>query len=371
MLFDLVESYINLRFIAYSMLFSENNSINRMRSTIIENDEFFYSLSNLDLNYNELIKLLINDNLDENDYNSIEAIYFEDKKNYKVELLNKEPTELLNIENKIAIVYYILHHNEKIFEWMNSGKCNYLVSGFEIGEIEIQRFKDFNIKELLDYAEKYYSKRPLHKPGNEIKESIYSKMVKLCMFQVPQYFNHHVLIINEFLSKLMIEKNSAYTSRNYNLVNALESLVQSPKPSDLYTYYINLSEKPYITAITVINFFNRRYRKYKIRYSYDKFYQFYNEFGIQNLVFSESFQNQLFGNQRKEKKIISLSCFDFNLSECVLISENMLRIWSDCISILMDVELHQMMKKILNYKNTPNENRIKNQWIIYKCLIIQ
>lgn len=134
------------------------------------------------------------------------------------------------------------------------------------------------------------------------------------MFQVPQYFNNQVLTINEFLNKTELPSTLS-NSGNINLIHALESLVKAPKPLDLYVYYCSVSNKPYTTAISVINYFNRRYRRYKIRYSYEKFYQFYNEFGIQNLVFSESFQNQFFGIQRKEKKIISLSCFDFNLSE--------------------------------------------------------
>jgi len=37
----------------------------------------------------------------------------------------------------------------------------------------------------------------------------------------------------------------------------------------------------------------------------------------------------------------------------------------------MDVELHQTMKKMLHFKGTSAEELIKNEWIIYKCLIIQ
>jgi len=186
--------------------------------------------------------------------------------------------------------------------------------GFEIAEIEIQRFKDFNLKELLDYTEKYYSERALFKPGVKIKESIHSKMIKLCMFQMPQYFTNEVLIINEFLKKSGGIINLNYPEK-YNLKAALEALIENPASPEIHTYHVSLSQKPYTSAITVINFFNRRYRRYKIRYSYDKFYQLYSDFDIHNLVFSESFQNQLFGNQRKEKKIMSLSCFNFNLTD--------------------------------------------------------
>jgi hypothetical protein len=75
----------------------------------------------------------------------------------------------------------------------------------------------------------------------------------------------------------------------------------------MITYYQWLTEKPYVTAITVIRFFGRRYRRFKIRYSFDEFFKSYQDYGVCNILFSESFHNQLFGNLKKQKKMSSLS----------------------------------------------------------------
>lgn len=169
------------------------------------------------------------------------------------------------------------------------------------------------------------------------------------MFQVPQYFNNQVLIINEFLKRNEDEKYVKLLNR-YSLTSALEALNQNSSSEELQAYHLSLSEKPYVTAITVIRFFGRRYRRFKIRYSFDEFFNFYQDYGVHNLLFSESFHNQLFGNLKKEKKVTSLSCFNFNLSECVLNSETLIRIWCDCIGVLLDVEYHQTLKKMLQFE---------------------
>lgn len=64
-LFNLVENYIRLRFLAYEKLFGESTSQNEKKRIVMDHDEFFLSLSGLDLTYDELTKLLINDNSDE------------------------------------------------------------------------------------------------------------------------------------------------------------------------------------------------------------------------------------------------------------------------------------------------------------------
>ena len=223
---------------------------------------------------------------------------------------------------------------------------------------------------MLDYTEKYYSKQPINSAGSEIKESIYSKLLKLCVFQVPQYFNSQVLIINEFL-KSNEDKKYVRLSNKISLTSALECLTDNNSLDELHAYHLSLSEKPYVTAITVIRFFGRRYRRFRIRYNFDEFFNKYQEFGVYNLLFSEHFHNQLFGNLKKEKKITSLSCFNFNLTDCVLTSETLLRMWWDCIGIIMDVEYHQTLKRTMQYKNEEAESLLRNEWVLYKCVIIQ
>ena len=144
-LFSLVENYIKLRFQAYIRLFGKSHSSHEKKKIMMEHDEFFLSLKDLDLSYDELLKLIINDNSDEDsEENKIDSTDFEEKRDIRVEESKYTMSEELGIENKIAIIYYILHHNEMIFEWIETHKVDYLVSGFEICEIEIQRFKDFN-----------------------------------------------------------------------------------------------------------------------------------------------------------------------------------------------------------------------------------
>lgn len=151
-----------------------------------------------------------------------------------------------------------------------------------------------------------YSKQTIISAGSDIKESIYSKILKLCVFQVPQYFNSQVLIINEFLKS---NKNRKYIrlGNKISLSSALESLTDNNNLDELHSYHLSLSEKPYVTAITVIRFFGRRYRRFRIQYNFDEFFNNYQEYGVYNLLFSENFHNQLFGNLKKEKKITSLS----------------------------------------------------------------
>jgi hypothetical protein len=283
-------------------------------------------LSSLDLTYDELTKILVDDSEDETEENI----------DIRVDQLENS-----SWTSQIAIIYYVLHHNEVLFHWMKIQKPNAFFGDVEVQEIEIQRFKDFNLKELLDYVEKHYSKVAIKSTTDDLKESIYSKMIKLCTFQVPQYFNTQVLLITEFL-KNSDDKKLVRLTNKYNLKSALESLLDdkinslddhdvlfSSRSEQLHAYHISLSEKPYKTAISVIRFLGFRYRRFKIRYDYEEFFKNYEEYGVYNILFSDSFHNQLFGNLRKEKHLTSLSCFNFNLSECVLKSETLLRIWCD------------------------------------------
>ena len=150
--------------------------------------------------------------------------------------------------------------------------------------------------------------------------------MKLCTFQVPQYFNTQVLLITEFLKKNSDQK-LIRASKKINLKVALESIIEDETSNQIYVYHKNLSECPYTTAIKVIRFFGRKYRRFKIRYNYEAFFNAYQDYGVFHILFSESFHNQLFGNLKKEKKLTSLSCFNFNLSECVLKNERLIRIW--------------------------------------------
>ena len=358
-LFNLVVNFINLRFLAYLKLFGESSSQNDKKRILNDSDGFYMSLSGLDLTYDDLTKLLINENEDEEVESYHPDIDDDTEAQMDIEIAQSKDVDELCIENKIAIIFYILHHNEMIFEWMECNKGDFLASGFDISEIEIQRFKDFNIKQLLDYVEEKYSREPIENSNNEVKESIYSKMLKLCMFQVPQYFNNQVLMINHWSKNGSQDVQNRYIklSAKYSLTCALEALNQDSESLQINTYYQSLSEKPYVTAITVIRFFGRRYRRFKIRYSFDEFFHFYQDYGVYNILFSESFHNQLFGNLKKQKRITSLSWFNFNLSEWVLNNEPLLGIWCDWIGILLDVEYHQTLKKMKQFEfNSDSSN---------------
>jgi hypothetical protein len=152
-LFGLVENYIKLRFLVYQKLFRDQTSQNEKRRVLQDSEGLYSSLSGLDLTYYELAKLLINENEDE-EQKAVGANRDDDVdgKNDIVVVQNNDVEELF-IENKIAIIYYVLHHNEMVFEYMEGTKGDYLAKGFEVAEIEIQRFKDLNLKELLNYAE--------------------------------------------------------------------------------------------------------------------------------------------------------------------------------------------------------------------------
>ncbi|CAI2378030.1 unnamed protein product [Moneuplotes crassus] len=373
-LFSMIESYIDLRFIAYKKLFGENaNEIseNTRKNIFTANEDLFTCLHGLDLSYDELTKLLIDDNEDEDIDGNINSEELENKNDIGVDQLENS-----SWTSKIAIIYYILHHNEIQMKWIKTEKSNAFFGGVEVNEIEIQRFKELNIREILDFTEKHYSKVPLES-SKEIKESIYSKILKLCTFQVPQYFSTQVLLITEFLKKNE-DKKLVRLSRRTDLQSALESLILDENSSQIYVYNLHLSERPSSTAIKVIRFFGRRYRRFKIRYDYEAFFNFYQDYGVFHILFSESFQNQLFGNLKKEKKLTSLSCFNFNLSECVLKNERLIRIWCDCITVLLGVEYHQTLKKISQFEGHKDDIRmsqsitvLQNEWTLYKCLIIQ
>lgn len=320
----MIETYIDLRFIAYKKLFGENvNEIseNNRKNIFSANDEFFTCLHGLDLTYDELTKLLIDDNEDE-EIDAANSEEFENKNDIGVDQLENS-----SWTSKIAIIYYILHHNEILMKWIKTKKSNSYFGGVEVNEIEIQRLKDLNLRQILDFTEKHYSSVPLES-SKEFKESIYSKVLKLCTFQVPQYFNTQVLLITEFLKKDE-DKKLIRMKRRTDLQGALESLIEDPNSSQIYVYNLHLAERPSSTAIKVIRFFGRRYRRSKIRYNYESFYNSYQDYGVFHILFSESFHNQLFGNLKKDKKLTSLSCFNFNLSDCVLKSERLIRIWCD------------------------------------------
>ena len=260
---------------------------------------------------------------------------------------------------------------------MKSQKPNSFFDGVEVYEIEIQRFKDLNLKQVLDFTEKNYSNKPLDNNNSEYKESIHSKLLKLWSFQVPQYFNTQVLLITEFLKK-DDDKKLVRLDKKHNLESALESLITDENSNRLNIYHSNLAEKPYTTAIKVIRFFGRRYRRFKIRYDYEAFFNTYQDYGVFNILFSESFHNQLFGNLKKEKKLTSLSWFNFNLSEWVLKNEKLIRVWWDWISILLDVEYHKTLKKIVQFEARKDDPLVaqsiavlQNEWTLYKWLIIQ
>ena len=132
-LFSLIESYIKLRFQAYIRLFGKSHSSHEKQKIMMDHDEFFLSLNGLDLSYDELTKLLVNDNSDEDSEDQKTDINdIEEKRDIRVEETKFTMNEELGIENKVAIIYYILHHNEMIFEWTEAHKVDYLVSGFEI-----------------------------------------------------------------------------------------------------------------------------------------------------------------------------------------------------------------------------------------------
>ena len=105
--------------------------------------------------------MLTNDNEDEEiNIVEIDIEEFDNKNDIGVDQLENS-----SWTSKIAIIYYILHHNEMLFKWMRTQKSSAFFDGVEVYEIEIQRFKDLNLKQILDFAEKNYSKRPLESFG--------------------------------------------------------------------------------------------------------------------------------------------------------------------------------------------------------------